>query len=1282
MHLHIESQAQFEHWCPPGPVLVFAQTSSDVQEALLAPLAQHSARGDRLDLLTVDSCDHAPPLANLHCEPFSIPADRLDEAACQRIADLIEQRRPTRVYVPACEEGHEYPALHVWEGVRRARHRVELALGELASPLPETTVWIDSPLPIPKNDEAAFYLRRFRSSAAQRPNAHGNAILLIDPKDRALPGQSGVKHGVSPQDSTDQPLVTVIVRTAGRETLPQALDSVATQTWPALELVLVNIREDALPFDVGTDWKGVPARIVHRPLANRSEAANAGLEAVASPFFLFLDDDDRLYPAHVAHLVAALQTYPDRRLAYGGIRIEHCDRDGRLQEVRLLDEPFSLQRLRLGNYIPIHACLIRRDVIDSGIRFDPALNHYEDWDFFLQIAERSPFVHRPGTIGVYHVRNDSEVSAQSPTAVYARWLERTGPGALAEIAHWALSDQTPAAASLRRELGALRRELGALRDELAELRRGREGDQQALAHAELRIAELQDLLSHAHERLSLTLKELQTVQAESDRKSQWLGEREREVAGARHELSTVYASTSWRLTYPARLIVTAIRTLLSAIASLRLLIRSHGGGFKGLQQVMVRALRGARRYGLLITFRRGHQILMGPQTNPAPDITATPRLERPPVGPATEPVDIVICVHNALDDVRNCLASVSAQTSGDYRLIIVDDGSEAPTRDFLADYARGHDVRLIRHEQATGYTRAANAGLKAGTAPNVVLLNSDTIVGPEWIDRLYTCLHSSPTLAMVGPLSNCASWQSIPEIEDAAGGDWATNPLPEGLTPALMAERVAADSSRIYPRLSFLNGFCQMIRRSALNGVGLLDEAGFPMGYGEENDLCVRLRQAGWELAVADDVWVYHAQSKSYSSERRIKLCTAAAETLARKHGAHTIESGARQCRDDLALKGIRARNRYLHERLACIESGRARHSGRRLLFLLPTGDAGGGANVIVTESRALQRMGVDVALANFAMNQTLFESNYGDCGIPVHYFRHPDDILDLGRDFDAVIASIYYSVDWLIPLAKLDRPPVLGYYVQDFEPSFFNPSSPDYREALKSYVKLPDLVRFCKTHWNRRAVLEATGADCTVIGPSLDVDRFRPWPRTTREPTRIAAMVRPNSPYRSPALTMDILGDIATECGSEVEILTFGVDANESAFQELRRDFPFKHLGKLSPAQLAVVLSDCDIFADFSTHQAMGLTALEAMASHCAVILPRQGGTSDIAADGQSALFIDAGDPAGCRDALRRLVKDASLRRRLADRALDEVNRFYPERAARRLLDALFDMRPALSDE
>lgn len=645
----------------------------------------------------------------------------------------------------------------------------------------------------------------------------------------------------------------------------------------------------------------------------------------------------------------------------------------------------------------------------------------------------------------------------------------------------------------------------------------------------------------------------------------------------------------------------------------------------------------------------------------------------------TASCDVVVCVHNALSDVKRCLESVVSLTNDPYSLILVDDGSDDETKAYLNSFARSHGARLIRNEQARGYTFAANQGLHSTQGNYVVLLNSDTVVTDGWLDRMIACAESDRSIGLVGPLSNAATWQSIPEI--IANGEFAENKLSGDTTVADMGRLVAQYSARLHPRVPFLNGFCLMIKRDLIEQIGYFDEAAFGRGYGEENDYGLRAQQAGWQLAVAEDAYVYHAQSRSYSHERRKELCEHAGKALSKKHGQDVVQRGSAICRYDRVLEGIRARSRVMTLREELIREGRALWQGKRVLFVLPVAAAGGGANVVFDEAEAMTKMGVEVTVVNLVQHRLGFEESYPENVLPTVYVKKESEIPALFANYDAVIATWCESVSWLnTPAdgAPADgvRQPARGYYVQGFEPYCFPEGSENYRMAWESYDQFPDLRRVTKTEWNRRMVRENIGVDCAVVGPSVNIDLYRPrrrrdadWPR---RPLRICAMIRPNTPCRASVLTLEILREVYRNHRNAIEIILFGCQDNVLQALEVANDFPYTNVGILSRPQVAALLNEVDVFVDFSVWQTMGLTAMEAMCCGVAVIVPQRGGADTFVTNEQNGIVVDTSSSEACVKALERLVLDAEFRTQLQRRAVADICQFFPERAALNVLNAM----------
>ncbi|MFT4538179.1 MAG: GT2 family glycosyltransferase [Planctomycetota bacterium] len=631
-------------------------------------------------------------------------------------------------------------------------------------------------------------------------------------------------------------------------------------------------------------------------------------------------------------------------------------------------------------------------------------------------------------------------------------------------------------------------------------------------------------------------------------------------------------------------------------------------------------------------------------------------------------VDIVVCVHNALDDVKLCLASVLEHCSARQSLIIVDDGSDADCRDYLQAFSRANDALLRRHPSARGYTKAANAGLRASSAPYVVLLNSDTIVTPDWIPSMLACMRSSSSIALVGPLSNAASWQSVPELLDAKG-DWSVNHDPKGTTPNEMANIVRAASKHVYPRVSFLNGFCFMIDRRLIDTIGLMDEDAFPRGYGEENDYCLRAGNAGFELAVADQTYVFHSKSKSYTHEVRRELAEKAGKILQGKHGRLRVRIETTRMRLAQPLVQIRTRVRIGMAR-ARLDQHLSGKPAARVLFVLPVRGGGGGAHSIIQEAHGMRSLGMDARVAIKGIHHAVYRDNYAALPGLEAILLPFDDEHELSRaaaGFDVLIGTMFSSMALVQRLSAKHAGLRAAYYVQDYEVLFFDKSNEHYHEALASYELIPDALLFAKTQWLRDQVFEHHARQVAKVRPSVDTSIYHTDPSARREPdrVRVVAMIRPSTPRRSPAMTLRVLERLAKEFGTRVDLQIFGATRSLMRSNGLYPSACIRQKGLLVREAVAELLQASDIFVDLSTYQAFGRTGLEAMACGCAVILPRRGGTDEYARHEGNSLLVDTSDEEACYQQLVRLTDDSSLRNKLRAQGLATAAPYSIEAAA-----------------
>lgn len=227
-------------------------------------------------------------------------------------------------------------------------------------------------------------------------------------------------------------------------------------------------------------------------------------------------------------------------------------------------------------------------------------------------------------------------------------------------------------------------------------------------------------------------------------------------------------------------------------------------------------------------------------------------------------IDIVIPVYNALGDLARCVESVLANASGDWRLTLIDDGSPDPAiRGYFATLAerRLPNVLLASNERNLGFTLTANRGMReARREADVVLLNSDTVVTRGWLAALARCAASDPRIGTITPFSNNAEICSLPRF-------CVNNPWPQGQDPGPLVSALERAAAPTYPDLPTGVGFCLYIRRTLIDAIGLFDPA-FGLGYGEENDYCMRAAAAGFRNVLCEDALVLHLGGSSFGDKR------------------------------------------------------------------------------------------------------------------------------------------------------------------------------------------------------------------------------------------------------------------------------------------------------------------------------------------------------------------------------------------------------------------------------
>lgn len=349
-------------------------------------------------------------------------------------------------------------------------------------------------------------------------------------------------------------LVSVICRTIGRSELEQAVNSVAAQTYLPIELVVVDAANSGMDSVPGNSGQ-LSLKIVNTGNAlPRADAANAGMEAASGDYFMFIDDDDWIAPKHIAGLMDALQSDTSVRAAYSNT--QRTDPDGSNPDY-VFEQDYDPIMLLRDNYVPIHAMLFERSLFDEGCRFDNRFDIFEDWDFWIQVSQLTPFKHIHEVTAFYRGGGDSETSADDVNVrydndsvmgkarikVFNKWLGKwTGEQVNSMLASL---DQGSVVPGLHAQLKELDARLNAEHD--TNLRHQQQIQQQAKA---------QETLQHEYNVAKGTVEDLQIKLTDREGRIGELEQHamnlERDKQLLQQHLEQLRNSFSWKITAPLR----------------------------------------------------------------------------------------------------------------------------------------------------------------------------------------------------------------------------------------------------------------------------------------------------------------------------------------------------------------------------------------------------------------------------------------------------------------------------------------------------------------------------------------------------------------------------------------------------------------------------------------------------------------------------------------------------------------------------------------------------------
>ena len=289
-------------------------------------------------------------------------------------------------------------------------------------------------------------------------------------------------------------------------------------------------------------------------------------------------------------------------------------------------------------------------------------------------------------------------------------------------------------------------------------------------------------------------------------------------------------------------------------------------------------------------------------------------------------VSVVVVSYNMREHLERCLRALDAER---YEVIVVDNASTDESVDLVRDRFPG--VRLLALPANVGYGPGANRGIEAAQGSFVLVLNADAWPRDrDALDRLVACAERR-RVGVAGPQLVGSDGQPQASIAGVPSRWWTGTPAISGNPPSAVTRTML----RLRPRgRSFLVGAALLLRREALDQVGGFDPDFFM--FSEEIDLCLRMKEAGWDVVLCDDaVFVHeggaatrHEQAAMYREQVRSHL-----RLLAKRRGDQAAERARRFLGIALRVRGLlsaRSRRPLYRDTATWLRSADARELLRR----------------------------------------------------------------------------------------------------------------------------------------------------------------------------------------------------------------------------------------------------------------------------------------------------------------------------------------------------------------
>jgi GT2 family glycosyltransferase/glycosyltransferase involved in cell wall biosynthesis len=555
-----------------------------------------------------------------------------------------------------------------------------------------------------------------------------------------------------------------------------------------------------------------------------------------------------------------------------------------------------------------------------------------------------------------------------------------------------------------------------------------------------------------------------------------------------------------------------------------------------------------------------------------------------------QPVSVVIPSYQDLSQIRNLVKSIRDTTRPEMVRIVISDDASGP--EHVAALRRLPGVQVVEAASNGGFASNVNRGLAVTSSQtDVVLLNSDIVAAPGWLESLQYAASQADDVGIVGGKLLYADGR----IQFAGTVRNRTSPV--WFDHRFRFKRAEWGPANVPQEALAVTGACMYLKRALLDEIGGFDER-YAMAY-EDVDLCLRSWQAGYRVLYWPGARLYHLESV----------------TRGRKVGPREQEAQ----REFWTKWG-----EFFDLRRVLNDEGKL-----RVIYVTQETGVGGGHRDIFEHLNGLLDRGHEVALWTLGGPPDWF-----DLRAPLRTFATYEDLTAALAPMEAIKVATWWNTASAVWRASvLNGIPV--YFVQDIETSYYPEDEAMRHRVLASYRH--EFRYMTISSWNRDQ-LRQLGLDAVLIPPGIDLENFRPLPEVERRDDMVLALGRSN-PLKNLPLTLKAWRALPEP---RPELCLFGIEP------ELAQGEPgIRYVTAPSDEEVNELFNQAAVFVQTSVHEGFCLPPLEAMATGGAVVCTDAHGNRDFCVDGKNCLMPEP-SARSVSNAIARLLRDLEFRHQL----------------------------------